>query len=397
MLKEAALGSRLVVLLAFLVWWLGFYSLTVLGFLLEPIRLHFGLSEMELAWLTGLGIGASGVGGFVFGWLADRLGRRTSMAIALATFGLGHLLAAAAPSFAVLLAARAVTGLGVGGSWGAGQALLGETVAPQERGRLAAWAQTGAPLGLGLATLVGTFAAPVLGWRGVFAASGLLLLALILVPRVPESPVWQRHEARAPVWRTVASPGVRGTFLRALLLTAFNMTNYWLVVSWLPRFLEKERGLTAARSGLATLAFVVGSFSGYLAFGALSDRFGRRRTFTLFCTLMAAGLLMFTVAWPLIEGSRALLLTFLFLSGLGTGTWSGYGPLFTELFPTAVRGTAMSVIMNLTRGIQFLAPLLIAAVAPRWGMAGGIALAAAFAVATAAWIWTFPETRGRGV
>ncbi len=70
----------------------------------------------------------------------------------------------------------------------------------------------------------------------------------------------------------------------------------------------------------------------------------------------------------------------MFVAGLGTGTWSCYGPYFSELFPTRVRGAAMSVIMNVTRGVQFVAPLVIAAVAGRWGLAGGIALAAGFAV-----------------
>ena len=124
---------------------------------------------------------------------------------------------------------------------------------------------------------------------------------------------------------------------------------------------------------------------------------GRRLAFTLYCALMATGLVMFTVFWPAIALHPALVLAFLFVAGLGTGTWSGYGPMMSELFPTAVRGTAMSILMNLTRGVQFLAPVVIAAVAPRWGMSGGIALAAGFAVLAGAWIWILPETRGRRI
>ena len=84
----------------------------------------------------------------------------------------------------------------------------------------------------------------------------------------------------------------------------------------------------------------------------------------------------------------------MFVAGVGTGTWSCYGPYFSELFPTRVRGAAMSVIMNVTRGVQFVAPLVIAAVAGQWGLAGGIALAAAFAALAGAWVWTLPETAG---
>jgi MFS family permease len=173
------------------------------------------------------------------------------------------------------------------------------------------------------------------------------------------------------------------------------MSNYWFAVSWLPRYLQVERGLSAARSGSATLLFVVGSLTGYLAFGWLSDRWGRRASFSLFCGVMTAGLLGFTALWPVVGGTPGLVYLFLFVAGLGTGTWSSYGPMFSEIFPTRVRGTALAVIMNLSRGVQFVAPVVIAAVAPVWGMGGGIALAAGFAALAGLWIWTLPETRGR--
>ncbi len=376
-------------------WLTGFYSLTVFSFLLPALREEFAGSLANLGWLTGVAIGATGVGGFLFGWLADRMGRRASAALAVLTFSAGNLLCAAAPDLFWLAAARALTGLGVGGSWGAGQALLGETVPPMLRGRFGALAQSGAPLGLGLAAVVGSFLAPEVGWRLVFALSALPVLSLALLSRVPESDLWQQQEKRASVARELLTGAQAVTFFKCFVLTLLNMSNYWFAVTWLPLYLQTERGLSQARSGRATLLFVLGSLTGYLAFGWLSDRWGRRRTFTLFCGVMALGLLMFTVFWPWIAGSPWLVFLFLFVSGLGTGTWSSYGPSFSELFSTRVRGSALSIIMNLSRGVQFLAPVVIAAVAPRWGMAGGIALAAGFAVAAGLWIWTLPETKGK--
>jgi MFS family permease len=215
-----------------------------------------------------------------------------------------------------------------------------------------------------------------------------------LLRAVPESDLW-RAPGRGPILRALARRDVLGTFGRCFVLTILNMSNYWFAVSWLPRYLQVERGLSLARSGWSTLAFVAGSLSGYLLFGVLSDRWGRRSAFTLFCGLMAGGLVMFTLFWQAIAAHPGLVLLFMFVAGVGTGTWSSYGPMMSELFPTTVRGTAMSVIMNATRGVQFVAPVVIAAVAPRWGMGGGIALAAGFAVAAGLWIWTLPETRGR--
>ncbi len=378
-------------------WLFGFYSLTLLAFVLAPIQRDLALGELQLAWLTGIAIGGSGVGGLLFGWLADRWGRRTSQVIAMLTFAAGNAACALAPGWLALLVARAVTGIGVGGSWGAGQALIGETIPARLRGRFGALAQSGAPLGLGLATLVGSFAAPALGWRLVFGLSALPALFLLLLAAVPESDIWTSHARNTPIVRELLAGPTLGLFASCLTLTVLNMSNYWFAVSWLPRYLQRERGLSEAGSGRASLVFVLGSLSGYLAYGYLSDRYGRRRCFTLFCGIMAGGLLMFTVFWPLIAGTPMLILVFLFVAGIGTGTWSSYGPMFSELFPTRVRATAMSLIMNAARGVQFLAPVVIAAVAPRWGMAGGIALAAAVALLAAAWIWTLPETRGKEI
>ena len=384
-----------ILLLAWTTWLCGFYSLTLLSFVLEPIKRTFGPSEIELAWLTGLAIGATGVGGFFFGWLADRLGRRASICFAVLTFAAGNAASALAPTFGWLVAARVLAGLGIGGSWGAGQALIGETFPPDRRGRFGAIAQSGAPLGLGLATIVGSFVAPEVGWRAVFGASTAVIAILLLLRAVPESDVWRAHPRTGSVAAGLVAGTTLAAFVQCLLLTVFNMSNYWFAVSWLPRYLQRERGLTVAGSGWATLVFVLGSLIGYLSFGWLSDRWGRRITFTLYCAIMAVGLLALTVFFPLIAATPELVLGFLFVAGLGTGTWSGYGPMFSEIFPTRVRASAMSIIMNGSRGVQFLAPVVIAAVAPRWGMSGGIALAAGFAVLAGLWIWTLPETRGR--
>jgi MFS family permease len=385
---------------AWLVWLTGFASLMLMSFVLEPVKLAFGPSELELAWLTGLAIGATGVGGFVFGALADRAGRRTSMAIAVLAFVAGNVASAAAPTFTALALARTLAGLGIGGAWGAGQAMIGETFPALLRGRYAAFAQSGAPLGLGLATVVGTFVAPVIGWRGTFALGALPLLLLLLLPSVPESDVWHaagRGHRLGAIARALVSPPSGSLFVRCLVLTILAMSNYYFMITWLPRYLQVERGLSLARSGWATLAFVAGALIGYPAFGFAADLRGRRIAFTVFSLLTAGALLMFTVLYPVIASHPWLVLAFLFVAGVGTGIWSLFGPMMSEVFPTRVRGSAMSIVMNGTRAVQFVAPVVIAAVAPLWGMSGGIALAAGFAVLAGIWVWTLPETRGRAI
>jgi hypothetical protein len=105
-------------------------------------------------------------------------------------------------------------------------------------------------------------------------------------------------------------------------------------------------------------------------------------------------LLAVTWFWGAIAVWPWLTVVFMFLVGLGTGNYSGYGPIFSEIFPTRVRNTAMGTAFNLARGVQFFTPLIITVVATRYGLGGGISLAAFFAIVTGMWVWTLPETRG---
>jgi putative MFS transporter len=110
---------------------------------------------------------------------------------------------------------------------------------------------------------------------------------------------------------------------------------------------------------------------------------------------MGVGLLAITLGWRWVSSDTALLLAAMAVVGIGTGTWSNFGPFFSELFPTPVRTTAMGLVYNSARGIQFAAPIVVQAISETFGMSGGISLAAGFAFAAAAWVWTLPETKGR--
>jgi MFS family permease len=331
-----------------------------------------------------------------------------ALALSIAAFSLGNAVCGVATGMTGLIVARALAGFGIGGTWGAGQAMLGETVPPALRGRFGALAQSGAPVGLGLAAAVGSFLAPVIGWRTVFLLSAAPALVLLAWRRLPESDLWIEHRrrlaegglshgeqarARRPILVQLAAGDLVGRFTQAFVLTGLNMSAYWFAVIWLPRYLQQQ-GLSIFGSGWWTLTFVAGSLLGYLTFGRISDAIGRRPAFTLYCAITAFGLGMVGFFWSALASWPVALVGCMFVAGVGTGTWSCYGPYFSELFPTRVRGAAMSVIMNVTRGVQVVAPLVIAAVAGRWGLGGGIVLAAGFAALAGGWVWTLPETAG---
>jgi MFS family permease len=386
-------------------WLFDFYDLILYSFLLGAIGhdLHFSREESSL--VLGVSLGVTALGGVVFGRLADRFGRKAVLQWTILCYSAGAFLSGLAVNLPTLLLARIVTAVGVGGEWATGQTVISETFPAKQRGHYGALMQTGAPLGVGLAAIMGSFFAPVFGWRVTFMVSALPALLVTLIRRyMPESDIWVAHRGKEQQAPAVASgftlllrPPWRRLTGFCLLLTALNMSAYWFTYSWLPTYLQEQRHLSIANSGLWILTIVAGELLGYGSFGWFADRFGRKPVFTIFTIIMAAGLLMITLLWPAIAGRPALILACMLLVGVGTGSWSTFGPLFSELFPTAIRNTAVGTIFNLARGVQFFTPLIITAVA-RWAdLSAGISLAAAFSIGAGIVVWTLPETRGHEI
>ena len=400
-----------VLLLSWAGWTFDFYDLILYSFLLLPIGEELRLSREMLSLVLGTSLAATALGGVIFGALADRLGRRLVLTLTILTYSLGTFLCGFATGFYSLLIFRIVTGLGVGGEWATGQAYVAESFPPKMRGRFGAVMQTGAPLGVALASLVGGFVLPLIGWRGCFMVSVLPALLVVFIRRhLPESDLWERRQqlarrgslsedALALEQRnkvvTLFTLAYRRTFLFALVLAVLDMSAYWFTYSWLPGYLQSERQLSLATSALWIMVTQAGGFLGYLSFGVVADFLGLRPAYSIYGVIWALGLTMITLFWQAVVSYPAVILAFMFLVGFGTGMFGGYGPLFAELFPTGIRNTAMGTAFNVARGAQFFTPVIIAVIARQYGLAGGISLASLFALLCGAWIWVFPETRGK--
>jgi MFS family permease len=408
--SEKPTGKHYVILgMSWAGWLFDFYDLMMFSFLLIPIKETLGLSDASLSLLLGSTLAATALGGILFGYLSDRFGRKTVLSWTILVYSLGTFACGFAQGVWWLLVFRVITGLGVGGEWATGQTLVGETFPAKMRARFAAVMQTGAPLGIALASVVGGFAQPALasafgpdrGWRGCFFLSVLPALLVVVIRRVmPESDVWleRRRLAAEPegghLSDLLRTPGLRRLFLLGLVLALTDMSAYWFTYSWMPKYLYDNLGFSMARSGLWMLVAQAGGLLGYLSFGVFADWKGRRPAYTGFSLIWAVGLVAITLFWSRIAAWPWLALAFMFMVGFGTGNFSGYGPIFSEIFPTKVRNTAMGTAFNLARGVQFFTPLIITQVATRYGLGGGISLAAFFAVFTGLWVWTLPETRG---
>ena len=402
-----------ILLMSWAGWVFDFYDLILYTFLLIPIGIELQLSNVQLSYVLGASLGATAIGGVAFGILSDRFGRKVVLQWTILTYSIGTFLSGLAPNLEFLVVVRVITGLGVGGEWATGQTYVGETFPAHVRGRYGAFMQTGAPIGVALASVVGGFVAPVIGWRSAFFISVLpALLVIFIRKRLPESDVWLAGERLRSLggsrrrsgisdfmekMRLLFSVSYRRLFILSLVLALFDMSAYWFTYSWLPGYLHQERHFSMVKSALWVLVTQAGGFLGYFTFGFVADALGRRPAYSIYSVVMASGLVMITLFWDAVAANPPVILLFMFLVGFGTGMFGGYGPLFAELFPTSIRGTAMGSAFNLARGVQFFTPVIITVMARSYGLAGGIFLAALFALLTGAWIWTFPETKGKAL
>ena len=387
-------------------WLFDFYDLMLFAYLSGAIARSFGWGEGAAhakALLVGIALASSGIGGIVFGGLADRYGRRAVMTWTILLYSLSTGLCGLAWGFASLALFRALTGVGVGGEWATGHALMAEIYPKEERGAAAAMLQAGEPLGVALAVVAGFWLEPRVGWRAVFFLSALpAALVVAIRSQVPESPLWlARAQKPRPTfveqYRTLARDHWRRA-LQGWALGSSKLGTYWLTYVWLPEYFAELAKAGGGSFSSIRLPFLLvaqgGQLVGMLCFGRISDRLGRRPAFTLYSLVTAAGLTALSL-----YGERMLARPLLFWPamtavGLGSGCTAGFGALLAELFPTSIRNTAMGAVYNSARAFQFVTQLVMGAIAQRAGVSHGLLLAAALALFTASFVWTFPETKG---
>ncbi|MBR4396371.1 MAG: MFS transporter [Methanobrevibacter sp.] len=382
-------------------WVFDFYDLVLFTFLVSQLQTSLNFSAEMLSLCIGISLFATGLGGIIFGALGDKYGRKTVLQWTIIVYSIGTLLSAFSWSFYSLVIFRFITGLGVGGEWATGQIYINETFPDDLRAKFGAFMQSGAPVGVILASIVGGVISPVIGWRMTFLISIIPALMVILIRRyLKESDVWIQNKDQYvnkniyQEFKQLITKEHRKIFLISLILCIFGMSAYWFTYTWLPTYLAKERGLALIGTTLGIVLIQCGDFTGYISFGFVAEKLGRRPAFTLYSFIMALGIAMITLCWNQIEEIPDLIFVFMFLTGFGTGFFGGFGALFSELFPTKIRNTGVGTVFNLARGAQFITPVIITFVATYFDLSYGIAIAAIFAFLVGVWIWVFPETKG---
>jgi MFS family permease len=353
-------GRWRVLLFCWLGWVFDFYDLILFAFTKGTIGRELALDLGAVQWIEGWSLAATAVGGFAAGRIADRIGRRHAMVASIVVFSAGALLTGLAQGFWSLWIARVVTGLGVGGEWGIGHAVVAEVWRGTARDRVHGLLQAGSPVAMALAAAVGCFVAPLpgVGWRAVFVASsalGLLALAArwAMAGTEPTQPT-ERLPARA-LW----APAYRRASIVLLAVLTLHMAGFWCVYAELPRALMQLHKVPVHDVGWFQIQVNAVHVLADVAFGWLAARCGRVRMFVLFCVVFAAGHAIVLTRLDDVAASFGAFTLAVAAMGVGAGTWSCFGALFGAHYPAALRATAAATFYSLARLVQLpLKPLL---------------------------------------
>jgi MFS family permease len=380
-------------------WMLDAMDVMLYSLVLTYLIREFSMDTRTAGFLNSLTLVASAIGGLLFGLVADHIGRTRSLMISILVYSLASAACAFSHSVAQLATFRFVLGLGMGGEWTAAAALIAETWRPEHRGKALGLMQSAYAIGEAIAALVVRLVLPNFGWRTVFLVGVLpALLVFWIQSSVPEPALWtDRRKLSAP--RTPLRLLLHGKVLRAgLLATTMNtcaLFGYWGLFTWIPAYLslppsQGGRGLSLVKTTTFFLVLCAGKFLGYAGFGFLADAFGRRKPY--FVYLLVAALLV-----PIygMTGSPALLLLLGPLVGFfGTGHFSGYAAIASEIFPGEIRAAAMGLSYNVGRGISALAPFAVGALAVKRGIGPAFLMQSAAFLVAAMLSLMLPETRG---
>jgi MFS family permease len=357
----------------------------------------WGMTNTQAGLLATVTLILSAVGGWIAGLLADRIGRVRTLQITVAWFAVFTFLSGFTDSFGQLLATRSLQGLGFGGEWAAGSVLMGEVIAARHRGKAVGVVQSSWAVGWGIAALAATASSLLLpkeyAWRALFFMGLLPAFSIFVIRRlVPEPAVYVKAETH-PSLLAIFSPRFLSVTARGCLLALGAQGGYYAITTWLPTFLRTERHLSVLGTGSYLGVIIAGSFCGYITSAYLNDILGRRKTFLTF----AAGSMVVVLSYTQLPISDGLMLVLGFPLGFfASGIFSGMGALFTELFPTELRGSGQGFCYNFGRGFAALFPTLVGAASAQLGL--GVAVGAfaggAYALVIIAALM-LPETRGQ--
>jgi MFS transporter, SHS family, lactate transporter len=344
MLREQARGLTRDQRNAFVASWLGWamdaFDYFLLVFVITDVADTFHTDKTHVAVATTLTLAARPVGAALFGYWADRAGRRPALLACVLFYSTVGLLTAFSTSLTMLLILRALYGIGMGGEWGLGASLAMEKIPAAKRGFWSGVLQQGYPVGYLLAAIAFFLVEPIAGWRGLFVCAAIpAVVALFIRMRVEESEVWVQTKARERSTRVgfrdvLFDRAVARRFVYlVLLMAAFNFMSHG-TQDYYPTFLEDTFDASHTTTVLVAIVYNLGAIIGGAYFGALSQGFGRKRTIVVCAgfALLVSPLFAFSPTIATLAIAAFIMQFFV------QGAWGVIPAHLTEQSPDEIRG-----------------------------------------------------------
>jgi MFS family permease len=378
-LAEANREQKRTLLAAALGWMLDSMDVMLYALVLGPIQREMHLSSAMSGAMMSVTLISAAVGGIAFGWFADRAGRVRALTASVLIYSIATALCGLTHSAPQLMACRILLGLGMGGEWASGAALVAESWPARHRGKALALVQSSWAVGFALGAALVAVILPRYGWRAVFFAGiAPALIALWIQHSLHEPEAWRQQ--RAPTFRPAQLfRGRLGTStLICATMNAATLFGWWGLFTWLPRFLSAPRSAGGRGLGIVTtsgwtIAMQAGAFLGYLTFGYLADAWNRKYAYIAFLVVAAALVPLFAF----VRNPTALFLIGPLVGFFGTGYFSGFTVIASELFPTALRASAMGFAYNIGRILSAIAPWAIGRISESAGLAAALCITSA--------------------
>ncbi|AKO93186.1 MFS transporter [Priestia filamentosa] len=305
------------------------------------------------------------IGGIIFGILADRFGRVRIFTYTIILFAIGTALTGLAANIEQVYLFRFIAGLGAGGEYGIGMALVAEAWPKNKQGRASSYVSVGAQFGVILAALLSAIILPTLGWRALFIVGVLpVIFAFIVRKNLNESPEWLaavktekvvNKPKKVNLLQLFDTPRTAITTITLVVMATVQIAGYNGLMIWLPSMLQQSQGLSVSGSALWTISTAVGMIIGMLIFGRFMDRFGAKRAFGVFLLASASAVFLYSYA----EGGAGVLIGGAIVGFFSNGMFAGYGALISSYYPVHIRSTATNTIFNFGRAIGGLSPILV--------------------------------------
>ena len=331
-------------LAAYLGWTLDAFDFFLMVFVLKDIANEFNVKISDVSVAVVLTLAMRPVGALIFGRLADKFGRRPTMMVNILLYSVLELASGFAPSLMALLILRALFGIAMGGEWGVGSALVMETIPPKSRGIVSGLLQAGYPSGFLLASVVFGLFYQYIGWRGMFMVGVLPALLVLYIRRnVTESPAWKEMSKRPrPGLIATLGANIKLSIYAIVLMTAFNFFSHGTQDIY-PTFLREQHHFDPHTVLLITVTLNLGAIIGGLAFGAFSERIGRRKA------IMIAALIALPVLplWAFSSGAVALAAGAFLMQISVQGAWGIIPVHLNEISPDEIRATFPGLVYQL--------------------------------------------------